>query len=113
MSIAIAAGNSSTDANNSSPARVTGTNLYTISAMNSSDHWASFSNFGNPPSRYCQPGVSVNSTWIKNGYPSISGTSMAAPHMAGLLLLGNIQTDGTVNGDPDGIPDPIAVYGGN
>lgn len=111
--VAIAAGNSSAHAGNYSPARATGTNLYTISAMNSSDNWASFSNFGNPPIRYCQPGVSVNSTWINNGYRSISGTSMAAPHMAGLLLLGNIVNNGTVSGDPDGNPDPIAVYGGN
>lgn len=111
--VAIAAGNSSADANNYSPARATGTNLYAISAMDSNDNWASFSNYGNPPIRYCQPGVSVNSTWINNGYRSISGTSMAAPHMAGLLLLGNIVTSGTVNGDPDGNPDPIAAYGGN
>lgn len=35
---------------------------------------------------------------------------MAVPHVAGILMLGNISTDGTVNGDPDGNPDPIAVH---
>lgn len=103
----IAAGNSSANSNNYSPARVNGPNIWTISAMNSSDVFASFSNFGNPPVDYCAPGVSINSTWIKGGYNSISGTSMASPHAAGVLLLGNARTSGTVNGDPDGNPDPI------
>lgn len=103
----LAAGNSSEDANESSPARVNGTNIYTISAMNSSDNWASFSNFGNPPVDYCAPGVSIKSTWKDGSYNTISGTSMAAPHAAGVLLLGSENSDGTVIGDPDGSPDPI------
>jgi subtilisin family serine protease len=102
----LAAGNESDDANNHSPARANGPNIYTISAMNSSDNWASFSNFGTPVD-YCAPGVSIFSTWKDGGYNTISGTSMAAPHAAGVLLLGNPTTDGTVNGDPDGNPDPI------
>lgn len=105
---ALAAGNSSEDANNSSPARVNGNNIYTVSAMDSNDDFAYFSNFGNPPVDYCAPGVSIQSTWKNGGYNTISGTSMASPHVCGLLLLGNIQTDGTVKGDPDGDPDPIA-----
>jgi subtilisin family serine protease len=102
----LAAGNESDDANNHSPARANGNNVYTISAMNSSDNWASFSNYGSPVD-FCAPGVSVYSTWKGDGYNTISGTSMAAPHAAGVLLLGNASTDGTVNGDPDGSPDPI------
>ncbi|MFD2036167.1 S8 family peptidase [Belliella marina] len=105
----IAAGNSGANANNYSPARANGANIYTISAMNSSDTWASFSNFGNPPIDYCAPGVGINSTWISSGYRSISGTSMAAPHAAGVLMWGNPSTDGFVIGDPDGNPDPIIV----
>ncbi|MGY5847806.1 S8 family serine peptidase [Salegentibacter sp. HM20] len=106
----LAAGNESSDANNSSPARVNGSNIYTISAMDSNDNWASFSNYGNPPVDYAAPGVAVKSTWKSGGYNTISGTSMAAPHAAGVLLLGNASTDGTVNGDPDGNPDPIIVH---
>jgi len=103
----LAAGNSGTDANSSSPARVNGPNIYTISAMDSNDDWASFSNWGNPPVDYCAPGVAVFSLWKDGGYNTISGTSMASPHAAGVLLLGNASSDGTVNGDPDGNPDPV------
>jgi len=106
----LAAGNESDNANNHSPARANGSHVYTISAMNSSNNWASFSNYGNPPIDYCAPGVAVFSTWKDGGYNTISGTSMAAPHAAGVLLLGNARTDGTVNGDPDGNADAIIVH---
>ncbi|MUP46823.1 S8 family peptidase [Gramella sp. BOM4] len=106
----LAAGNESDDANNHSPARANGTNVYTISAMDSNDNWAYFSNYGNPPVDYAAPGVSIKSTWKNGSYNTISGTSMAAPHAAGVLLLGNAGTDGSVNGDPDGNADPIIVY---
>ncbi len=108
--VALAAGNESDDANTHSPARANGTNIYTVSAMDINDYWASFSNYGNPPIDYCAPGVSIYSTYKSGGYATMSGTSMAAPHVCGLLLVtgGDILTDGYVNGDPDGNPDPIA-----
>ncbi|HSP40395.1 MAG TPA: S8 family serine peptidase, partial [Gillisia sp.] len=106
----LAAGNESTHANNSSPARVNGANIYTISAMNSSDSWASFSNYGNPPVDYVAPGVSIKSTWKSGSYNTISGTSMASPHAAGVLLLGAPRTYGTFKNDPDGNPDAIIVH---
>lgn len=109
INFSLAAGNDGEDANNYSPARVNGTYIVTISAMDSNDDWAYFSNFGNPPVDYAAPGVDVTSTWKDGGYNTISGTSMAAPHAAGVLLLGSAGTDGTVNGDPDGDPDPIIV----
>ncbi|MEO1730740.1 MAG: S8 family serine peptidase [Pseudomonadota bacterium] len=105
----LAAGNSSTNANNSSPARANGPNIYTISAFGQGDVFASFSNFGNPPVDYSEPGVNVNSTWLNGGYRTISGTSMAAPHFAGILLQSSSKDDGTVTGDPDGTPDLIRV----
>ncbi|MDG1570965.1 S8 family serine peptidase [Robiginitalea sp. M366] len=108
VKFALAAGNESDDANNHSPARANGNNIYTVSAMDSNDNFASFSNYGNPPVDYCAPGVAIKSTWKDGGYNTISGTSMASPHVCGLLLWGNIQTSGTVNGDPDGNADPIA-----
>ncbi len=107
---ALAAGNESDDANNHSPARVNGQYIWTISAMDVNDDFAYFSNYGNPPIDFCMPGVSVYSTYKSGGYATLSGTSMAAPHMCGVLLMtgGNPSTDGNVNGDPDGNPDPIA-----
>ncbi|PCE66738.1 peptidase S8 [Sediminicola luteus] len=102
----LAAGNESDDANNHSPARANGANIYTISASDINDNFASFSNYGSAVD-YCAPGVSIASTWKDGGYNTISGTSMASPHAAGVILLGNPSTDGFVNGDPDGNPDPI------
>lgn len=108
--VAIAAGNSSSNANNYSPARANGVNLYTVSACDASDMWAYFSNYGNPPIDFCAPGVNIYSTYKGDTYATMSGTSMAAPHVCGLLLLtnGNVKIDGYVIGDPDGNPDPIA-----
>ena len=76
--------------------------------MEEGDEWAYFSNFGNPPIGYCAPGVDVYSTYKGGRYATMSGTSMAAPHVAGILLLGAIRTSGFVKNDPDGTPDPIA-----
>ena len=109
VKFALAAGNESDDANNHSPARANGQNIYTVSAMDRSDRFASFSNYGNPPIEYCAPGVAIKSTWKDGGYNTISGTSMASPHVCGLLLWGNPRNGGTVAGDPDGNPDIIAV----
>jgi subtilisin family serine protease len=108
IDFALAAGNESDNANNHSPARVNGSNIYTVSAMWEGDVWASFSNYGNPPVDYCAPGVYIYSTYKGGGYETLHGTSMATPHVAGLLLLGKIHTDGYVTGDNDGTPDPIA-----
>ena len=110
----IAAGNSSEDAGNYSPARTEATNVYTVSAFDDTDTFASFSNFSgptDPPIEYGGPGVDVLSLYADGGTTTLSGTSMSAPHVAGVLLAtdGSPSTDGTVSSDPDGDPDPIAV----
>ncbi len=107
---ALAAGNDSADAKDFSPARVNGANIFTVSAIDDADSFAWFSNYGNPPIDYAAPGVNVLSTAKGGGTTTMSGTSMAAPHVAGLLLLAPLKSSGTALGDPDGNPDPIAHY---
>lgn len=106
---ALAAGNESSSATGHSPARANGYNVFTVSAFAAGDRWASYSNFGNPPIDYAEPGSGIKSTWLSGGYNTISGTSMATPHLAGLLLQGTVLSGGTVSGDPDGNPDIIGV----
>ncbi len=106
---ALAAGNDRANANNHSPARVNGRNVFTVSAVAVGDKWASFSNFGNPPIDFTEPGVAIKSTWLSGGYNRISGTSMATPHLAGLLLAGPVRAGGNVAGDPDGNADVIGI----
>jgi len=110
--IAIAAGNDKEPARNFSPGRANGTNIFTVSAIDSLDNFASFSNYGNDVVDFALPGVHILSTYIGKKYAYMSGTSMAAPHIAGLLLLRgrNVATSGVAKNDPDGTPDPIAHY---
>ncbi|WP_080056800.1 S8 family serine peptidase [Spirosoma aerolatum] len=109
---AIAAGNDGKDANNYSPSRVNHANVFTVSAMDSKNQFASFSNFGTSVD-VCAYGVRIKSTYKNAAYATLSGTSMAAPHVAGLLYIrgANLPTHGTVTGDPDGKADPMAGEG--
>ncbi|MEX2647288.1 MAG: S8 family serine peptidase [Gaiellaceae bacterium] len=83
---AIAAGNSNANACNYSPARVAAAN--TVGATTSSDARSSFSNYGTCLDIFA-PGSSITSAWHTSNTATntISGTSMASPHVAGAIAL--------------------------
>lgn len=110
--IAIAAGNEKELANKYSPGRTNAENIYTVSAVDSLDNFATFSNYGNDVVDYAAPGVRILSTFLNGRYAYMSGTSMAAPHVAGLLLLKGkgITSSGTAKKDPDAVADAIVHY---
>lgn len=110
--VSIAAGNDRETANNTSPARANGANIYTVSAVANNLRYANFSNFGNPPIDYAEPGVAIFSTFKNGQYARLSGTSMAAPHLAAILLINgnNIATVGLASNDPDGNADKIGGF---
>ena len=108
--IVVAAGNYRGDARNYSPASTEGDNVVTVSAIDADDVFSASSNYGNPPIDCAAPGVGILSTLPGNNYGTFTGTSMAAPHVAGLVLKGNISFDGVAANDPDGNNDPICVF---
>jgi len=82
----VAAGNENQDACNTSPARASG--AYAVGATTSSDARASFSNYGTCVDIFA-PGVNITSAWYTSttATNTISGTSMASPHVAGAAAL--------------------------
>lgn len=69
-----------------------------VSAVNASNVIASFSSTG-PEVALSAPGVSIQSTWKGSGYYTASGTSMAAPHVAGSAALAIAKGVADVNGN--------------
>lgn len=86
VSVVVAAGNSAADACNYSPARVPA--AITVAATTSTDARASYSNFGSCVDVFA-PGSSVTSAWYTSSTATatLSGTSMASPHVAGIAAV--------------------------
>ncbi len=108
--VVVAAGNDGYDASNDSPGHLGNDHalIYTISAHDATNCLPWWSNFG-ADIDYSAPGVNIHSTWKGGGLNTISGTSMAAPHVTGLIAIGALNSSGTITcGDSDGLPEPIA-----
>lgn len=119
--LVVAAGNGNAlgigvDADTVSPA-TTGThpNIYTVSAVDSSYRMATWSNWdlvttSDPIDSVdlAAPGVAVTSYYKNGELTNLDGTSMAAPHVAGALLMGGVQAGDLVTPSRAGTADPFA-----
>jgi subtilisin family serine protease len=123
--LAVAAGNDNANSANYSPASEA--SVCTVGATDSSDRKASYSNYGSVVDIQA-PGTNILSTWIGGRTNTISGTSMASPHIAGLAayllalqgsktpaeLCNYIKTSaisGAISGLPSGTTNRLAFNG--
>ncbi|MFE1147951.1 S8 family serine peptidase [Streptomyces albidoflavus] len=97
----VAAGNESSDASSSSPARVE--EAITVASSDEDDAQSSFSNYGDIVDIYA-PGSEITSAWNTgdDATNTISGTSMATPHVVGAAAV-------YLGGNPEATPEEVAT----
>src|SRR5438477_941457 len=119
--LAVAAGNDNADACNASPAGASG--VFTVAASERTDAKASYSNWGTCVEAY-GPGSAIKSTYLAGLTMTLSGTSMATPHVTGVAALYKAAngdqssatvsnwlitnaTAGVITGNPSGTPNRL------
>ena len=86
------------------PASYSSPNVISVAASDQFDNLASFSNYGAVSVDVAAPGTSIYSTYKGGTYKSMSGTSMAAPHVAGIAgLIRSVRSDVSNSGIKDAI----------
>src|SRR5213080_1792177 len=124
--LAVAAGNDNVDACTESPSGAP--SVFTVAAATKTDAKASFSNWGSCVEAYA-PGSAIVSTFLAGTTMSLSGTSMATPHVVGVAALykatngdqpsGTVSnwlitnaTSGVITGNPSGTPNLLLFKSG-
>jgi subtilisin family serine protease len=101
VQMAVASGNSSTNACSTGPAKIPA--LITVNATSSNDARASFSNYGSCTDIFA-PGDNITSLGLGGGAATMSGTSMATPHVAGVAAL---YLSATPSASPQALRDAL------
>merc|ERR1719428_2240864 len=84
ITVVVAAGNDDDNACSYSPASAD--KVLTVGSTTRTDSRSYFSNYGSCVDIFA-PGSDINSAWINSGWNTISGTSMASPHVCGVTAL--------------------------
>ena len=119
IKVVVSAGNSAADVDGVSPASYGHLpNVYTISSTTSNNLYSRFTNYDNGQDEddvdYAAPGSNIPAYSPNGGLRNVNGTSFSAPHVAGLLLMGDIKAGPTyeltsIQAGKGMVPDPLAL----